>query len=280
MLGFAHPCRLDTGGRAVHLGGFVRGAAGGPFGALVDDLPGFETALTSLVLDAGPEAPRRIVELCLERLPLTGAGVTVMSDADHQQPVWASDAVAARIDELQFRLAEGPCVEAFTMRRSVIVADISDTRDGRWPMFAAAARETAARAMVVLPLQAGGVHVGIVDFYRDRPGVLEPAELAAAERAADAAFWSLLGLRRGRALDEHGAPVADSVDPHGWLAGAPLEHVEVYQATGMIISQLDVSADTALARLRAYAFVHDRPIGEVAHDVVTRRLRFSGEEDR
>ncbi|HEY2223184.1 GAF and ANTAR domain-containing protein [Actinomycetospora sp.] len=247
----------------------------------MDDLRGFETSLTSLVLDAGPEAPRRIVELCLERLPLTGAGITVMSAADHQQPLWASDAVAARIDELQFRLAEGPCVEAFTMRRSVIVADITDTHETRWPMFAAAARETPARAMVVLPLQAGSVRVGILDFYRDQPGVLDPAELAAAQRAADAAFWSLLGLRRGHVLDEHGAPThGDSADPHGWLAGAPLEHAEVYQATGMIISQLDVSADTALARLRAHAFLHDRPIGEVAHEVVARRLRFSGQEDR
>jgi hypothetical protein len=247
----------------------------------VDDLRGFEAELMSVVLDAGLEAPRRIVELCLERLPLTGAGITVMSDADHQQPVWASDEVAARIDELQFRLAEGPCVEAFTMRRSVIVADITDSQDGRWPMFAAAARETPARAMIVLPLHAGSVHLGILDFYRDRPGVLERGELAAAQRAADAAFWSLLGLRRRHGLDDHGAATDDNqADPHGWLAGAPLEHAEVYQATGMIISQLDVSADTALARLRAHAFVHDRPIGEVAHEVVARRLRFSGEEDR
>jgi hypothetical protein len=247
----------------------------------VDDPQSFEAALISLVLDGGSEAPRRIVELCLERLPLTGAGVTVMADADHQQPVWASDAVAARIDELQFRLAEGPCVEAFTTRRSVIIADITEGGNERWPIFAAAARETPARAMIVLPLQAGEVRVGILDFYRDRPGVLEPAELAAAQRAADAAFWSLLGLRRGHTLDQRGAPTReDPADPHGWLAGAPLEHAEVYQATGMLISQLDVSADTALARLRAHAFVHDRPIGEVAHEVVARRLRFSREEDR
>ena len=32
--------------------------------------------------------------------------------------------------------------------------------------------------------------------------------------------------------------------------------------------------DEAMVRLRAYAFAESRPLGEVAHDVVTRRLRF------
>ena len=247
-------------------------------GSAVDDPVQFEADLAAMVAVGGWDAPRRIVELCVARLPVTGAGITLMSDADRQQPLWASDEVAARIDELQFRLAEGPCVEAFVTGRAVVVADLTDTRDSRWPMFASAVRETPARAMVVLPLQARDALIGILDFYRDRPGLIAPGDLAAAERAADATFWSLLGLRPGRTLDEGGAPVPDDDhDPHGWLAGAPLERVEVYQATGMIVAQLDVSSDAALARLRATAFVEDRPITEVARDVVERRLRFSDE---
>jgi hypothetical protein len=42
----------------------------------------------------------------------------------------------------------------------------------------------------------------------------------------------------------------------------------------MIIAQLGVSAAVAFARLRAYAYAHDRPLGDVARDVVGRRLRF------
>jgi len=245
----------------------------------VDDLEEFEAELAAVVAVGGWDAPRRIVELCVARLPVTGAGITLMSDADRQQPLWASDEVAARIDELQFRLAEGPCVEAFLTRRAVVVADITDAHDARWPMFSSAVRDTPARAMVVLPLQAHDALIGILDFYRDRPGLIAPDDLAAARRAADATFWSLLGLRPGATLDESGAPDLDEgdEDPHGWLAGAPLEHVSVYQATGMVVAQLGVPPDTALARLRAKAFVEDRPIAEVARDVVERRLRFSDE---
>jgi AmiR/NasT family two-component response regulator len=58
----------------------------------------------------------------------------------------------------------------------------------------------------------------------------------------------------------------------------PLERPEVYQATGMVIAQLELSPDDALATLRAHAFVHDRPIDEVARDVVARTLRFAKEK--
>jgi len=62
--------------------------------------------------------------------------------------------------------------------------------------------------------------------------------------------------------------------------GASLDHslhgrAEVHQATGMVVAQLGVSATDALARLRAYAFVEQRLLSDVAHDVVSRRLRFT-----
>jgi hypothetical protein len=42
----------------------------------------------------------------------------------------------------------------------------------------------------------------------------------------------------------------------------------------MVAIQLGVSLIEALIRLRASAFVNDRPIAEIAEDIVARRLRF------
>jgi AmiR/NasT family two-component response regulator len=50
---------------------------------------------------------------------------------------------------------------------------------------------------------------------------------------------------------------------------------DIHQATGMVLAQLGVGATDALARMRAYAFVEQRLLGDVAHDVVSRRLRFT-----
>jgi hypothetical protein len=107
--------------------------------------------------------------------------------------------------------------------------------------------------------------------------MLQPEELAAALRTADALLWALLDLRGADTPDDPGRPGV-GVNPHGWLSGSPLHHTEVYQATGMIMAQLAASPEAALSRLRASAFVQDRAIDEVARDVVARRLRFYEEE--
>ncbi|HEY2220724.1 GAF and ANTAR domain-containing protein [Actinomycetospora sp.] len=246
--------------------------------------PDFEQGLAAALAEGGARAAQLICELCVVALPVTGAAITAMTSPDHQSPVWATDAVATRIDELQFRLAEGPCVEAFTSRAPVLVPDITEGVHEKWPIFAAAAvRETTARGMYVLPLLGGVISIGVLDFYRDEPVAFEPVDLARARRAADAAFWAVLDVRPGATLDSTGAPDTTGpgggvdVDVEGWLADVPLERPEVYQATGMIIAQLEVSPDSALATLRAHAFVHDRPIDAVAREVVARTLWFTKE---
>src|SRR4051812_9660949 len=116
--------------------------------------PGFEQGLAAALAEGGVRAAQRICELCVGALPVTGAAITAMTSPDHQNPVWATDEGAARIDELQFRLSEGPCVEAFTSGAPVLVADIAEGLHEEWPLFAAAAaQETGARGMYVFPLR-------------------------------------------------------------------------------------------------------------------------------
>ena len=246
--------------------------------------PDFEDGLVGALTEGGARAAQRICELCVSALPVTGASITAMTSADHQNPLWSTDAVAARIDELQFRFTEGPCVEAFTSRVPVLVPDITEGVHDRWPVFAAAAaRETTARGMYVLPLLGGPISVGVLDLYRDQRLTLDSRERARAGRAADAAFLAVLAVSPGTRLNstgtsEHAGPeLGDAMDVEDRLAEMPLERAEVYQATGMIIAQLGLSPAAALATLRAHAFVHDRPIDAVARDVVARTLRFSEE---
>jgi GAF domain/ANTAR domain len=211
-------------------------------------------------------AVQQICQVCVTALPVTGAAVSMMTDADHRVMVWATDEIAADLEELQFSLGEGPCVEGFTARRPVLVADLTQVSDARWPMFAAAASRTPARAVYIFPLIIGAIGVGILGLYRVDPGSLRAHELAGALLAADAVLWALLNHRSERFSDGLSGP--------GGSTGWRLDHAKVHQATGMIMVQSGVSAETALARLRAFAFVQERPIEEVACEVVARRLRF------
>lgn len=55
-------------------------------------------------------------------------------------------------------------------------------------------------------------------------------------------------------------------------------HYVVHQAAGMLSAQLEVGLAQALVRLRAHSFAAQRPITEVAKEVVARRLRLSDAE--
>jgi hypothetical protein len=240
---------------------------------------------------AGPDAPMAVCEACVSWLPVSGAAVTVMTGQEQQELVCATDRVSARIEELQFAFGDGPCLAAFRTGRAMMVSDTTDPSDRRWPLFTAAAVETGARAMFVFPLQIGAARIGVLDCYRTEAGPLSSAELAGALRAADVAVWTLLD-RMDWADDTVDTPAADTADttaagrpagPRGGgtpLLGGGIEaaappRAEVHQATGMLVAQARLSASVALARLRAAAFATELSLGQVAAEVVARRLRLT-----
>lgn len=244
---------------------------------MVVDRVRLNTALASAATRSGPAAALEVCRACVAWLPMTGVAITVMAGTDRQEPVCASDDAAARIDELQFALGDGPCVDSFTSGRAVLVADIADEAETRWPAFAAAATDTGARGMFVFPLRLGASRVGVLDCYRDTPGALDDAEVAGALRAADAAVWTLLDPEQRRTVhlddDIDVETVTSEVAGADWAHGSTLARAEVHQATGMLIAQADIGPAAALSRLRAAAFAEGRSIGEIADDVVSRRRR-------
>lgn len=211
--------------------------------------------------------PRRICGLCVATLGVTGAGISLVTDTGNRGVVCATDDVSGQIEDLQFSLGEGPCIDAVGAGAPVLVTDLDDPNEmavERWVAFREAAGAAGVRAVFAFPLRIGDITLGALDLYRDRPGELDDGQLAAARLAADAAATALLHLDSGRD-DAFGA------DPG---AGTTF-HLQVHQATGMVQSQLDVETDEALLVLRSRAFATDRQLDAVAADVVERRLRFT-----
>jgi ANTAR domain len=197
-----------------------------------------------------------------------GAGVSVMASLTVRDTVHATDRVAGELEEWQLTFGQGPCVDAFTGGGPVLAGDLGSAQSmARWPVFVPAALDSGARAVFALPLQVGAIRVGVLDLYRVRVGGLSPHELADALAFAETAGMLLLDAAAGTEPDT--AELA-------WQRDDPTAHqAHVHQATGMILVQLGSSAEAAFARLRAYAYAHDRRLGDVARDVVERRLRFA-----
>jgi hypothetical protein len=218
--------------------------------------------------DGNAAQPERICRLCVSLLGVTGAGISIVTAAGNHGVVCSTDAVSARIEDLQFTLGEGPCVDALAAASPVLVPDLDDSAwvlSGRWPTFLSAAVEAGVRAVFAFPLTIGAIHLGAIDLYRDAPGELTDNELAGALLAAHTATIALLHLK-----DSSNVPGGDTRMPTS-------NEIQIHRATGMVQVQLGCTPEEALLRIRGRAFGDGRTVTDVATDVVTRQLSFSGD---
>ncbi|MCA1822349.1 MAG: GAF and ANTAR domain-containing protein [Pseudonocardia sp.] len=232
----------------------------------VAELGAVTRAVLEIVCDVGDERAlaEQVCQACVVGLDVDGAAISLLTASSARETLCATDATAELLEDLQFSFGEGACVEAAVTGRPVLVPDLyHSTETSRWPIFAAAVMEqSVVGALFAVPLQWGTLNLGVLDLYRRAPGSLSDAQLRDAISAADMAALMFLGVR---------------TDPGdvAWLDHSLHGRAEIHQATGMVLAQLGVSAQDALARLRAYAFAEQRLLGDVAHDVVSRRLHFT-----
>ena len=210
----------------------------------------------------GDPVGERLAAPFLALLPVDGVAISILNRDRTAVLVHASDATAARLEEIHFDLGEGPAFEAFDTESAVLVPDVAAS--DRWPLFLADARGTDAAAVFVFPLSLGAACVGTVLCYSSAAGTLD----AAATEIGTTLSRAIAGpaFRQAMILADH--------EDAGEAAPSEMRR-EVHQATGMVLLQLEVSATDAFARMRAYAFSHGSTLREVAHDVVARRLDFS-----
>lgn len=222
--------------------------------------------LTSAAADQADGAPL-VGRLCEAARTVSGAdGASLALAPDHRTFVgrsvlWATDDTAARIEQIQDVVGHGPSSDV--LRDDVALSTTLADPATRWPTFAEmAVRQTVALSLTAVPLHAGRGVLGVLTLYRSRPGTLT---------------GSLEDL--GFLADVIAVAVLDAIVPGTTPPAASWdERSLIHQAVGMVMAQLAVTADDALALLRAHAFALDLTLPAVAHQVLDRDLRFRPEE--
>ncbi|GAA1121651.1 GAF domain-containing protein [Kribbella jejuensis] len=204
--------------------------------------------------------PRRqlVVRLCEASRQLVGArgsSININSaEIGNRLTLAATDNVAAQLENLQDILGEGPCRDAFRLNRPV-VTDLQAAAEQLWPAFARSALESAGAVTIhCFPMRSAGHPFGVYSVYT-KNGLQEPADVV--QFLADAVGVAVLSD-------------ASAAEPDSPLTARSVVH----QATGMVVVQLQVSPDDALAILRAHAFAHDATVQQIAEQIVDRRLDF------
>ncbi len=228
-------------------------------------------ALGEETADGGVDLLGRVCQACIRLLPVDGAAVTVVTKMGQRELAYATDAVSLALAELQFSLGEGPSFEAYASGDAVLVPDLGGELPPAWPIFAVEAAAQPVEALFSFPMHLGPVRVATLDAHRASPGPLGVEDLATARRMAGIAALALsaLSANADRWLDGAGDR----------MAGAGMRHQQVAQATGMVIAQLGLSPEAALARIRAHAFAHRRPLLAIAADIVSRHVNLRAGTD-
>jgi hypothetical protein len=200
---------------------------------------------------SGRNPGARLVTACVDVVDVSGAGISLMVDDTQRATLGGSDDAIRLVEELQFTLGEGPCVDTYRTGRPVLEPHLGDPDVERWPEFSGPAVTAGINAIFGFPLHVGTACIGALDLYSDRSGDLRREQFTDAIIMANVVAHAVLDLPGGKA-DFRSA---------------------VHQASGLLSAQLDIPVGDALGRIRAHAYAEGRALDDVARGIIDRELR-------
>jgi len=182
-------------------------------------------------------------------------GVTLQPDGK-ARTVAASNALASQVDEIQYGVDDGPCLEAMRTGETIEVTDLGSEQ--RWPQFATAALAFEVRSVLSTPLRVDTTTVGALNLYATTAGAFDNGHRLTALRFAKYAAGAVgLALR----LAEH---VQMSADLRAALASRAI----IDQAVGIVMVQQRCTADEAFAVLRRASQQRNIKIHAIAAGII------------
>jgi GAF domain-containing protein len=223
-----------------------------------EDITACITELQNVLL--GTESIEKFVhELAVQAASLVSGSLScgiTMSRGGQTSTVACSDDLATEVNDIQYRLLEGPCLTALD---DGCLARIDDmTAEDRWPRFAAEAARTGIKSCLSLPLITREETVGALNLYSQDSHAFGADETRRAERFAENAAGALaLGLR----LASYSA-LTDQ------LRASLASRAVIDQAVGVIMAQQRCPQDQAFGVLRTASQNRNVKLREIAREVV------------
>jgi len=197
-----------------------------------------------------------VVEACVEVFGVTGSGLMLADDRSVLRYAVATDGPSRVLEEVQLDSGDGPCVQAFVRDTLVVTEDLAV--DERWPTVAERVGPLGIHGMIGVPVHLGGVPVGSLDVYLDRPHHWELAEQRAlsgyAEVAASLTEAALAAQQAGELAQQ--------------LTYALDHRVPIERGIGYLMARDRTGHAEAFDRLRRASRSSRRRIGEVAEELL------------
>jgi len=180
----------------------------------------------------------------------------LVRDNDRYITVGASDQLAQKVDELERRAGDGPCIDAIEEETPQIDTDL--TTPSLWPKLASVlVAETPVRGAMGFRLLVNKRKGAALNLFSDAPNTFD-AESAG--RAAVLASFASVAINA----------VAKGEDAASLRRGL-LSNREIGKAVGMLMMLHDMSEDDAFDQLRRHSQSLNIKLADVAREVIDRR---------
>lgn len=227
-------------------------------GALTADPATVFAALAEIIYQ-GSDATQMYAAICVAAtLVVPGcdhASLLVKRD-DRYVTVGASSRLAHRVDDLERRSGDGPCIDAIEEETPQVEPDL--TKPNQWPQFAARlVEETPVRGAMGFRLLIDKRKGAALNLFSEKPNVFDSE---AAGRAAVLASFASVAINA----------IAHGEDATSLRRGL-LSNREIGKAVGMLMMLHDMNEDDAFDLLRRHSQGLNIKLADVARKVIESR---------
>jgi len=202
---------------------------------------------------------QQIAQLTAQTVPGTlTCGITV-GNGNRVITVASADDLGAQLDEYQYDLDEGPCLEALRTGQVVSAPDLATDR--RWGAYPGIATAHGVAAIHASPLQTAGGTVGVLNLYSDEVGGFDSdtRQHLIAQFAAVGAVGISSTLRN-----------SGDVQLTRQLTNALSTRAVIDQAIGIVMATRNCTAAEAFTTLRTLSQTRNVRLARIAQDLVDR----------
>jgi GAF domain-containing protein len=189
-----------------------------------------------------------------------GAGLTLL-EADRADTIVKSAPFVREIDDIQYRLGEGPCISAAAQGEPMRSGSLG--ADPRWPRFGPRAGRLGVHSVLSLPLISTDIVVGAMNVYAHAKDAFDDrAEHLGRLFAVPAA----IAVQNAQILAQTQRLTAQ-------LQSTMTNRAVVDQAMGILMSRSGVTAEVAYARIRQLSQDEHTKMAVVAEGIVHEAVR-------
>lgn len=199
----------------------------------------------------------QVLELTSRAITTSAAvSVTAIDDDGSYLTVAATSVDARHVDDLQYELGQGPCVDSLETGEEHHLVDLASER--RWPDFRERAMDLGFASVLSVPLCATGRPIGALNIFAATAAGLADADIELARRIAAPAATTLANAHAYRQANRLAGQLQDALEGRGLIE----------RAKGVLMATQGCSEDEAFALLRRASQERNVKLRDVAQTIV------------